>query len=91
MAYLARLLTVTQFSSVTDNIRPFVEFQAAQKKIELKPDSRVLLLQVENIPSYHVVFLDIGQTFDEVQSELERNELTLSEDTKTKIKQLLQD
>ncbi|UCH88165.1 MAG: DUF749 family protein, partial [Thermoplasmata archaeon] len=91
MAYMARLLTITKFESVTDNIRPFVEFQAAQKKFDLKPDSNVVILQVEDIPSYHVIFPDSGITFDEIIKELEGNELTLSEDTKMKLIQLIQE
>jgi hypothetical protein len=90
MAYMARLMTVTHYESITDEIRPFVEFQATQKKIELEPTTKVAILQVENIPSYHVIFLGTGATFDEILKELEGNELTLSEDTKSKLLQLLQ-
>jgi hypothetical protein len=87
---MARLLTVTSFESITDEIKTFVEFQAAQKKIEVTPLTRVAVLQVENIPSYHVIFLDSGITYNEILKELELQDLQINEDTKMKLTQILQ-
>jgi hypothetical protein len=89
MPYMTRLVTITNYDSITTELRPFVDFQAAQKKQELTPDTKIALLQVENIPSYHVVFLESGIPFDDVLKELESHELTLSEDTKRAIKQAM--
>ena len=91
MPYMARLVTITRYENITDELRPFVDFQAAQKKIELKPDSKIVLLQVENIPSYHTIFLDSGISFDDIIQELRKQELELNEDTKKTIRQLLED
>jgi len=91
MPYMTRLVTITNYGSITEQLKPFVEFQAAQKKQELTPEAMVAILQVENIPSYHVVFLDSGIPFDEVVKELESHELMLSEDTKRSIQQALID
>ena len=88
---MTRLVTITNYDSVTAELRPFVEFQAAQKKQELGPGTKIALLQVENIPSYHVIFLESGIPFDEVLKELEAHELTLTEDTKRAIKQAMID
>ena len=89
MPYMARLLTITQYESITDDIRPFVEFQAAQKKVELEPRSRLAILQVENIPSYHVVFLESGITMDDIVQELAKQDLTMGEETKKMIGQAM--
>ena len=91
MSYIARLLTITRYENITEDIRPFVDFQAAQKKVEVTPETRVAVLQVENIPSYHVVFIDSGITFDEIMSELKAQELGLSEDTKKTILQVIEE
>ena len=89
MVYMTRLVTITHYESITDELRPFVEFQAAQKKIEVKQDTRIALLQVENIPSYFVVFLDSGITLDEVIVELANQDLRLPEDLKNILSQAL--
>jgi hypothetical protein len=90
MPYMTRLITITQYENITQELRPFVEFQAAQKKLELKSDTLVALLQVEDIPSYHTIFLDSGISFDEILKELENQELMLNEDTKKTLLQVLQ-
>ena len=89
MVYMTRLVTITHYESITDELRPFVEFQAARKKIEVKPDTRIALLQVENIPSYFVVFLDSGITLDEVIQELANQDLRPPEDLKNTLSQAL--
>jgi hypothetical protein len=86
---MTRLVTITNYDSITDELRPFVEFQAAQKTIEVKPDTRIALLQVENIPSYFVVFLDSGISLDEVIDELAAQDLRLPEDLKNTLAQAL--
>ena len=91
MSYMARLLTITRYENITEDIRPFIEFQATQKKVELEPGTRVAVLQVENIPSYYVIFIDSGITFDEILSELKAQELGLNEDAKKTIKQLIEE
>jgi hypothetical protein len=89
MTYIARLVTIAYYENITDEIRPFVEFQAAHKKVDLNERTKLAILQVENIPSYHVIFLDSGVTFDEIVAELEKQQLTMGEDTKRSIKQAL--
>jgi len=89
MVYMTRLVTITHYESVTDELRPFVEFQASQKKIEVAPRTRIAILQVENIPSYFIVFLDSGITLEEVIDELSRQDLRMPEDLKNTLAQAL--
>ena len=82
MTYMARLVAITKVSAATRDIMPFIHFQAQQKGIEITDDSKVAILQVENIPSYHIVFLDSSPTIEEVEEELKKSETTLSRETK---------
>lgn len=81
MAYIARLVAITKVSAVTKDIVPFVNFQAQQKGIEIGDDTKVAILQIENIPSYHIVFLDTDMTIEELEEELKNNETVLSRET----------
>ncbi len=83
MSYMARLVSITKVSAVTQDIMSFVNFQAQQKGIEIGDDTKVAILQIENIPSYHIVFLDSDMTMEELEEELKRSETQLSHDTKS--------
>jgi hypothetical protein len=82
MTYIARLVSITKVASVTQNLLPFVHFQAEQKKVEVTDDTNVAILQIENIPSYHIVFLDTDITLEEVEAELEKNDTKLARETR---------
>jgi hypothetical protein len=82
MSYIARLVEITRVSSVTRDIIPFVHFQAQQKGIEVNDDTRVAILQVENIPSYHIVFLDSKIQIEDLEEELKNNDTELSRETR---------
>jgi hypothetical protein len=82
MTYMARLVTITKVSSVTDALMPFINFQANQKGVVVTNDTKVVVLQVENIPSYHVVFPETGITIEELEEELAKSETVLTPDTR---------
>jgi hypothetical protein len=82
MVYIARLMAITKVSAVTANIMPFVQFQAGQKDIELKDDDKVAILQIENIPSYHIIFLETDITMDGVVKELADQDSKLNEESR---------
>ena len=75
-------MAITKVSAVTANIMPFVQFQAGQKGIELKDEDKVAILQIENIPSYHIVFLETDITMDELIKELADQDSKLNEESK---------
>jgi hypothetical protein len=82
MSYIARLVAITKISSVTRDIIPFVHFQAQQKGIEVNDDTKVAILQIENIPSYHIVFLDNDINIEELEEELGKNDTLLGRETR---------
>ncbi len=82
MSYIARLVAITKVSSVTRDIIPFVHFQAQQKGIEINDDTKVAILQIENIPSYHIVFLDKEMKIEELEEELGKNDTVLGRETR---------
>jgi hypothetical protein len=82
MTYIARLVAITEVSGVTQDLLPFVHFQSEQKKIEINDSTKVAILQIENIPSYHVVFLDTEMGIADLESELKKNDTLLSRETK---------
>ena len=82
MSYIARLVAITKVSAVTKEIIPFIHFQAQQKGLEINDDTKVAILQIENIPSYHIVFLDDGITIEELEEELGKNDTKLSRETR---------
>ena len=82
MSYIARLVAVTKVSAVSKDIIPFVHFQAQQKGIEVKDDTKVAILQIEDIPSYHIVFLDNQMKIEKLEEELKKNDTILSRDTR---------
>jgi hypothetical protein len=50
--------------------------------VEVTDDTNVAILQIENIPSYHIVFLDTDITLEEVEAELEKNDTKLARETR---------
>ena len=82
MSYIARLVAITKVSAITRDIIPFVHFQAQQKGIEINDDTKVAILQIENIPSYHIVFLDNEMKIEELEEELGKNDTVLSRETR---------
>lgn len=76
------MVAITKVSAVTREIMPFIHFQAQQKGVEVTDDTKVAILQVENIPSYHIVFLDTDISMEDLDRELEKNQTTLARETR---------
>jgi hypothetical protein len=89
MSYIARLVAITKVSAVTRDIMPFIHFQAQQKGVEVTDDTKVAILQVENIPSYHIVFLDLGISIDDVESDLKKSDTELARETRALLEKQL--
>jgi hypothetical protein len=89
MTYIARLVAITKVSAVTRDIMPFIHFQAQQKGVEVTDDTKVAILQVENIPSYHIVFLDTDISIDDLESELKKSDTQLARETRALLEKQL--
>ncbi|UCF08636.1 MAG: DUF749 family protein [Thermoplasmata archaeon] len=90
MTYLARLVSITRVSAIPPNIMPFVTFQAQQRNVELADATEVIVLQVENIPSYHIFFPKTGITIEELEKELAKSDTRLTPETRGLIGEHLQ-
>jgi hypothetical protein len=89
MTHIARLMTITNVAAVTPNIMPFVHFQASQKGIEIKDKDRIAILQIENIPSYHIVFLDSEIKIDDIEAELAKQDTNLNKESRDMLERQL--
>ena len=72
--YRANLIAVTPAGSVPDDLRPFVEFKASLKKIELKRQQVVAIFLIETTACYIPVFLSAGTSLQSVKDELAEQE-----------------
>jgi hypothetical protein len=90
MSYIARLVSITKVSSITKEIMPFVHFQAQQKGVEVTDETKVAVLQVENIPSYHIVFLETKITVKELEEELKKSDTQLGHETRALLSRQMQ-
>jgi hypothetical protein len=82
MSYVARLVAITKVAATTKQILPFIHFQAQQKGLEITDETRVAILQVENIPSYHIVFIDTDINMEQLEAEMGKNDTILSRETR---------
>lgn len=72
--YRANLISVTLVRAIPGDLKPFVEFKATLKKMELRPDQRVAIFQIENTGSFLPVFLDGDTSIEDVKKELAEQE-----------------
>lgn len=72
--YRANLIAVTPAGSVPDDLRPFVEFKATLKKIDLDRKQIVAIFMIETTSCYIPVFLNPGMTTQSVKDDLAEQE-----------------
>lgn len=61
-----------------DDLRPFIEFKASLRKIDLKREQAVAIFLIETTDCYIPVFLDEGTTVQSVKDELAEQEAEMS-------------
>jgi hypothetical protein len=88
MQFIARLLSVSKLSEVPGEVMPFVQFQANLKKVELKGNEEVAVLQIEGTDCYHPVILK-GAKLSAIEKELAEIDAELSKETRDKLKKVL--
>jgi hypothetical protein len=79
--YKANLIAVTPAGSVPDDLRPFIDFKASLKGIQLKRTQLIAIFQVETTECYIPVFLDKGMKVQDVKDELATQEAEMNNAT----------
>ena len=90
MRFIARLVSVSKVSEVPVEMMPFVQFQANLKKVELKGDEEVAILQIEGTDCYHAVLLK-GAKLSAIDKELAEIDAKLSAEALDKLKKILKE
>jgi len=82
-------LAVTPAGSVPDDLRPFVEFKASLKKMDLDRKQMVAIFMVETTSCYIPIFLNHGTTLKEVMGELAQQEAEMDPQSEEKLEGFL--
>ena len=83
--YKAVLVAITDASSVTAELRPFVEFRATIERREVGPKDLVAVFNVHGTSSHFVVFLDAGKTMEQVDKEIEPYAVVLQREARERL------
>jgi len=89
--YKANLIAVTPAGSVPDDLRPFVDFKASLKGVQLKRTQLIAIFLVETTECYIPIFLDRGTTVQAVKEELAAQEAEMDSATEKVIENALAD
>lgn len=88
--YKAVLLAITDAASVTQELRPFVEFRATLERRTVGPKDLVAIFNVHGTSSHFVVFLDAGKTMEQVDAEVAPYEVVLQREARERIASALE-
>ena len=87
--YVAKLVTITAYSQLSSELRPFVDFKAQLADLEVRADEKVAVLQIEGTQSFFPIFLEQVTDLTEIEKELANQDTMMSEETKRLILQHL--
>lgn len=87
--YSANLMMVRPLSEVPEHIRPFVQFDARRRGLELKDSDKVAVLHVATTQSYVIVPVGKGITIERFISELSEIDTRLDADSQATLERLL--
>ena len=82
MVYIAKLVTVSKYKNITDNLKPFVAFHSNLEDLEISDDDKIAILQIEGTDSYFPVFLKTKPSIEEIEAKLAKQETKLNVDAK---------
>ncbi|MDH7508094.1 MAG: DUF749 family protein [Methanomassiliicoccales archaeon] len=83
--YRAHLVSITTAGSVPDNLKGFINFQAAYEGHDVNENEKVALLVIEGTASYVVIFLDRERSLEEIEDRLARQKAEMTSDTRNAI------
>ena len=87
--YKAQLVGVYQVREMPEELRPFLNLQAAREKRQLKMNEKAVMLQIEGTSSYVVAFLDTLDSVTELENRLKQQDAKLTEVSKISLERLL--
>lgn len=87
--YKAQLVGVYLVREMPEELRPFLNLQAAREKRELKMSDKVVMLQIVGTSSYVAVFLDTVRSVSELEDRLRMQQAELTEVSKVSLDRLL--
>ncbi len=87
--YKAQLVGVYQVREIPDDLRPFLNLQAAREKRELKLSDKAVMLQIVGTSAYIALFLDTIGSVSELEERLRQQSAEMTEVTKATMERLL--
>ena len=88
-SYIAKLVTVTPYSQLSSEFRPFVDFRAQLEDFEVHADDEVAVLQIEGTQRFFPIFLERTVDITETEKELAKQDTKMNEETRAVILQHL--
>jgi hypothetical protein len=89
--YKAQLVGVYQVREMPEELRPFLNLQAAREKRQLKMSDKAVMLQIVGTSSYVVAFLDTLNSITELEDRLRQQDAQMTEVTKISMQRLLEE
>ncbi len=87
--YKAQLVGVYLVKEIPDELRPFLNLQAAREKREPKASDKIAILQVEGTSSYIALFLDSIGPIPALEDRLRQQQVEMNNVTRKTMERLL--
>lgn len=88
--YKAQLVGVYSVREMPEELRPFLNLQAAREKRQLKMSDKVAMLQIVGTSSYVVAFLDTLSSISELEDRMRRQDAELTEVSRVSLERLIE-
>jgi hypothetical protein len=89
--YKAQLVGVYLVKEMPDELRPFLNLQAAREKRQMKMSDKAVMLQIVGTSSYVVAFLDTLKSITDLEDRLRQQDAQLTEVSRVSLDRLLSD
>lgn len=89
--YKAQLVGVYQVREMPEELRPFLNLQAAREKRQLKMSDKAVMLQIMGTSSYVVAFLDTLNSITDLEDRLRQQDAQMTEVSRVSLERLLAD
>ena len=79
--FVATLDGIFKYSDLPEEFEPYVQFNAAIDKRELKPSDEMAILNITGTSTHHVLFLDSYNNVSEIEQELKEADAKINHTT----------